>query len=1184
MVEWVESLFTKEESISQSIFDRIGENEFAKILDGLGINHHGVGSSKRIPCPVHGGSADNFEIRWNKNIAQCYSGCAQEHFTIIELVEIIAGIKYSDVGSWIENVLDGNIVDSRDIKTSNHIVKKSDNVDILQPMVLEQYLEQKSFDGRVCFSFSLDNCEIWDNASNGWVSCVLMPTDANRLHEWSYRPRVRTSIGARFANKIRAGGITTDTKGLPARLYGIDQAMCCEESAHTIFIVEGESDVHALHMHGINNVVGIPGASWAKKKDLYGELVFAGFSENKYAIISEPGDAGQSFPARVREGMQLAGIRDPDISVINLKDNEYDDPCSAHMAMNSLENGFEEWWNKCIRSKCSLTQSQDSSSGTAWEQFSGTYTNGTPVTSEVGIGGSSFKRTYTGWASIKHSDSGEEILVDICSPIIPIQSVICGEEVYYDMALWHGPMQEWVTRRVPQSAILSSEGTSLLISMGLVLASPSRGMFTKLMSAILIESSTQLPMLKIHHGSGWQEDGSFSGVDSESDSHLVENIRSSRNNVLNQDVAVKTHYNAVRLLANPDKWNANNLATLACALAIGASCCAPIIHPARAANSPVILLHGIGGGGKTVVQSLAASIWVDKTLQQPVFFQANISQAALSALALDARDLPMIVDDVMQMPSKRDTDAARIKAFAELAMLVFNREPIKRAKRDGKLREGNPFRSPMIASAEQSLTSSNARLTTGQMRRIIQIEGRPMVACGVMGSENERKNLQLLEDAFYRDNSGVIGPRIINLIRGNDRMLHDKLKRWSQEAREANPDAEKTQMQTVALCCMGWELYLVACGVGKSDAENEALALLRIAAGVGGTATTSDEAVGASRAMESVSAYVASNRAFFQGQHGGSTSTQITKGRILDNCRVALLPSAWQEVERDYGITGAALRALADSGMLETQTESNGKIRLKKMVRIEGRNVRCYVFVLPDCEEEIDDDINIVLPIHIPVAGIIVDENDSGRQKCRHEGGIEGQEIQGTLLEATDISTEKIGHIDSDTNIYTESSYRIQLFGKNSNDIMTEGMIDRIVPINIDPRADRNILVDEQIIAWFSHATGKYRVISNDEKNNPKMLEFIRREALEEFETLKRLGDVNGVIVEDVPADDDPRWKGIDDSGPGVLSSAWAKANDSIRLDNGMLSSVNENYIKAYRVHILCRLRHPEWAIEEKND
>ena len=114
-----------------------------------------------------------------------------------------------------------------------------------------------------------------------------------------------------------------------------------------------------------------------------------------------------------------------------------------------------------------------------------------------------------------------------------------------------------------------------------------------------------------------------------------------------------------------------------------------------------------------------------------------------------------------------------------------------------------------------------------------------------------------------------------------------------------------------------------------------------------------------------------------------------------------------------------------------------------------------------------------------------------------------------------------------------------------------------------------------------------------------EIMDAVRADVREELAALQghyaaaAESDPNGelgapIVVADFPADDDPRWAKIDEFGWEAARAQWnlhlehlAAANHSP--DVATKRAYHEAHVKAMRVHMMCRLRHPEWFVVDES-
>lgn len=960
--------------MESSVVDTVIESPhlFQRILDACGVQKlPPIGQDRNALCPFHDDKDPSFTIRWQQGLGFCQSGCGI--ITLFELVERTQHGVHSqgDAARWVEEFIG---------------LEKPVRKPAAAPVTsIDSYLASKGLPAGIGEKFCLQDCEVWDPHVKGFASGILMPTGVNA------RPRVRVGVERpRWAGSVALSGQKSKyTSDLAMPAYGIPQFEYNNIWGRHILLVEGESDVHALHAGGFTSVLGIPGASYSKVIPDALMSVFEAHGLPECITVWDEGDSGASGLIRDLRRI-LPGFVDgfddkPKLDVVDGKLQKVKDP--AELWSNDPQADiFGSSLAICFGASRPLDPTMDDvmtamaltelGPNDPWLRWGVEGREGVPP---VGLSrGQSFQRSRAGWDIVKVSKDGETNSEPLCSSfyVSKIVRVEGGEEHFVLCA----PLErgEWVEYAAPSSVMASSEKmTTPLGHIGVTTWQKSRSDVTRLVAIMVQDAKDQGRIERRAQGSGWFGGlSAFAGVDADSIDPFVNKLRPDPDRDLLS--SAREHRRLCEpVLSMPDRGGK----LLAPLLAFGATCASPTIMPLDPSCIPVVLLHGLGGGGKTMIQQLCTSIWASPGASDAVMFNADATPAALFSRALTSRDLPMIVDDVTQMrplagSMSRGMDA-RMEAFADLAMRIFNRKPYERANRDGSRRISEPFRSTAVFSAERSLTDGSASLTAGHMRRVVSLECQPLKDRGLLGRDNSKlmRGLERARDEY----GGVVGSLIVQHVRNADAdgSLKKRFQRFSVLARELAEDSgvEPTQGASIALSAFGFSLYLIATGDEVASSDDSGIALLRLALGCDGVGVKADDISGANRLFEAAQDLAVSkpNRfwsSYRESSEGvlketGQVDHEMNKigfggllGRWRFNARtkrveLCLLRSGVKELELSYGIGIAALKAAEGRGVSH------------KSVRFPDEKIaKCWVFefepeTLPDDDDPSDPDDSV---------------------------------------------------------------------------------------------------------------------------------------------------------------------------------------------------------------------------------
>lgn len=140
--------------------------------------------------------------------------------------------------------------------------------------------------------------------------------------------------------------------------------------------------------------------------------------------------------------------------------------------------------------------------------------------------------------------------------------------------------------------------------------------------------------------------------------------------------------------------------------------------------------------------------------------------------------------------------------------------------------------------------------------------------------------------------------------------------------------------------------------------------------------------------------------------------------------------------------------------------------------------------------------------------------------------------------------------------------------------------------------------------ARFGWGSGLYKVGDGPAcRQNASVLTMVRREARQELEALQMQyrhahekdvetwaeGDQASpapvpVDVAPFPSEDSPNWERIDALGADVARAQWTVVNEALHranhaTDPAAKHQAHVEHVKAYRVHLMARVRRPEWFV-----
>ena len=1289
------------------------------------------------PMPDHPDRNESVSVVASIGVLECRSLCG----TIRPLDLVVEHGKAADRGEaakWIEDVL------GMKREPLPPPVPVCDN----PSLSVAQYLALRGLPDWIATEFQLQDVRIYQRGADkgekhvsyetGWYGAVFMPTRPGR------RPRVRSSVPKsklKWAPKVRftdgrMEDFTADRTTVPAREYPLDLIGIPQFSSSlndaklaaagvgaVLIVVEGESDVHALHAMGMPYVVGVPGTKTVRRvrRELMEAALLATCGDtdlSKLTVIvwQEPGSAGSEFPKVVAATMaddalergftapkfatlhhaqvegapkdpasmlsdlpveiarrrlsagleavlpsagvastvddtpaqstahvqaaldvlQVDGLHTPppataDAAVVSGVDatapNEQDVDLPAELgpgwsaesvaaattsdvpapAVSSSSPVVDQWGVPLA----AIVNSAPTGPGEApvWEAFDVLDDSPERDLAPHAVEGFSttFHRSADGWMIEKKDKDGDVSYVTICGAFVVEQVERCSDEILVRVAAPFGGAWNRVRFSLANTAD-AGRTCAQLASVGVLIANRQRPAVTDLLTSLARERENLAGAVHVPAGTGWSGrpgTSDFGGIDVEPVNDF--GARMYQSNLRRRERQPDTKGAAHEWWTKgvePLLGGAEGASAAAPLMALGAAAAAPLVGPLAelgVAVAPVVWIAGLGGGGKSVTQKLAASIFApslpDLDGQIAYFANANISQAALSARVDSCRDLPLTLDDVTQLPpapgSTSRGDAARIEAAAALGMLVFNRKPIERATREGGIRQTRAFRSSAIFSAEVNMSSesSKAIVTAGQRRRISTIEARPMSERGL-----GQPYAELVND-LSASVGGAPGELLVARIREvvAARELHGLWQgvRSRIAAMPQSRDVTLTQRESLAMIALGFGLLAqVSVGADFDGAVARALTLLGpymdAGAGAGG-ATKDNELSGVNSAVQGVEDMLSSHPHRFDRALGTEIydvphPLQGYLGRVLDSYsdgtrRVLLLRAGMEMLNARYGATMQIIE----------QAQADGICKQGHQTRMaDGSRPRGTLWLLPPLTggDEPDIDPTLPPPHNTDPHGLAapLDSADYLWTEKHSMGILLAISTHGWIVPAR--MKEEIDAMGR--------QQAARFVFETGRDAMlaayTTGHGHRDLPYTTED----NMGADTRFL-W---SVGMYAVGEAEScRGNVSIHETIRRDSQHELEALRghyqaaAVDDPEGALgepipVADFPAADDPNWQKISGLGRERALSQWKlhlealwRAQHSATVEEARTAHLE--HVKHQRIHLMCRVAHPEWFITD---
>ena len=653
----------------------------------------------------------------------------------------------------------------------------------------------------------------------------------------------------------------------------------------------------------------------------------------------------------------------------------------------------------------------------------------------------------------------------------------------------------------------------------------------------------------------------------------------------------------VPLLAAPAAEHIGPARAVAPLVALGCAASSPMLAPLTSCGgdvSPVVWLAGRGGGGKTVLQRACASIFAPTRATGNYFMSANVSQAALAAIAADIRDVPLILDDVTQIPAQGQVskgDDGKIEAAAQLAMMIFNRQPLKRARQDGTIREAPEFRVTGIFSAEMSIdsASSRAKITAGERRRILTLECQPMHDRSLSVEYAEAVNMAAAEQG------GAAGALIAEAVRG---LVHERrLAGLLARCRSALPRREATRHGSLSICLLGFAVLEHVCTARALEdiIDERAPQFAHLIEGRESDGDYTDDAA-TERVLRAVQQMCTSNAARLapasEDDAVGPAPAMGYIGRVAagrganrGSMVYHLLPIGMAILQSDvYGITPSMIDVAEEEGVFVRS----------RTFRMIGRSTRGAMFIVPEDDDPEDDDMPDG-PRLAPEAKV-----DAAQEWSQ----VEAQRAARAMTEAAWDRPADGAASSSDT----QADSNATATNETQADPTPDPTPDHNAITIGDTTFDSTLEAMQQVYTWlpilganppedymirhvpasgldtgdgplvFVYDSGLY--YAPDPSDTDALHRSIRADAAREVNDLRSF--YPDLPIDGVPDDDSPGWAKLDALPTESLHGFWTKAGAagddtcSTTLTAEQIGAAQALHAKWYRLHCLARIRRPE--------
>ncbi len=389
-----------------------------------------------------------------------------------------------------------------------------------------------------------------------------------------------------------------------------------------------------------------------------------------------------------------------------------------------------------------------------WTNFDGKYDAmkcGSWIASEDGI--RTFNKDYT-----------NEVVV-CYHPILPVKRLRNLETGEEQVRLAFKRNHTWKEITVPKDLIASSNKIVTLSKLGVAVTSENARLLVKYLSDVENLNDDDIPVQKSSSKLGWIGD-SFLPYDSEI--------------AFDGDMQFKEVYESVGAHGSKMEWlnHVRQLRTtgrMEIKMLLAASFASALIKPLGCLPF-IVDLWGETGGGKSVGEMLAASVWANPAEKQYIGdFKTTDVQLEVRADLLNS--LPVILDDTSRTSSRiRDN-------FEGVIYDLCAGKGKSRSNKELGIRRENRWENVIITNGERPLTSYVSQ--GGAINRVMEVE------CGKDLFQNPQYTVDLL-----KHNYGYAGKQFIRAVKA---MGIEEIRKMQQGIQTEIHGDEKAQKQSIAL-------------------------------------------------------------------------------------------------------------------------------------------------------------------------------------------------------------------------------------------------------------------------------------------------------------------------------------------------------------------------------------------------
>lgn len=503
-------------------------------------------------------------------------------------------------------------------------------------------------------------------------------------------------------------------------------------------------------------------------------------------------------------------------------------------------------------------------------------------------------------------------------PILPAEVITNVEDGTQKVRLAFCKNGVWREQIVPKVIIANRSKIPELAGVGIAVTSESAKSLVKYLSEVEQLNFDTIPETKATAKMGWCEDG-FMPYNSSLD--------------FDKDGRFDALFSTISSNGNREKWmnfvlNVRASGRVEPRLVMAASLASVILKPCGLLPFWVDI-WGRTGGGKTICEMFAASVWADPELGKFISkFDDTIN--AFEAKAGFLNNLPFVIDDTAELRKRIKDD------FSQLIYQLSSGEGRGRSNTKLGLAHKNTWKNIIICSGESPIITD--QLQGGAVNRVL---------------EYETDDGDIFPDGQYaatllRNNYGFIGKEFVDIL---NQIGLEKVAELQRECFSLIKSDNYESKQLLSLSALITADQIATQYIFK---DNHALTFAEVEKTLTDKNTLSENERCYSYIISECdinkNKFVTNYYGDYQGEIWG---TYFTEKKTGTHC-IAIVPNVFKRICSSGGFSAKAFLSWAVKKQI---IFTNGDGKMSKVVKIQNNPVRCYVLKLPDMDEEtINDD------------------------------------------------------------------------------------------------------------------------------------------------------------------------------------------------------------------------------------